>query len=253
MARPALYGQGNRPAMNRGNATLASSTRREGSDRTQVANSFIVTLRLGDGLGMQIFVPPGFCALVCRMPWANPLQKFRLAALALLVGTAVQAPARSSAVRMFKFRGPPVTKLGRCGRVGRPGTGQGQTEDGNDTHRAPHGTRSPLVGVLLNPRNRSASGKYSPVPPNGVLDWAAPVEPACSSKSRRMTSPILSRHCHEHRLSNVMTSRGGSRRCIAPRSGLLWLIASRRRREYFPGIDSRRPIRGNVGQPGVSP
>ena len=53
----AIYVHGNRPAMNRRNPTLASSTLREGSDRTQTANSFIVSLRLGDGLGMQIFVP----------------------------------------------------------------------------------------------------------------------------------------------------------------------------------------------------
>ena len=56
-AMPAIYVQGNRPAMNRRNATLASSSLRETSARTQPANSFIVSLRFGDGLGMQIFVP----------------------------------------------------------------------------------------------------------------------------------------------------------------------------------------------------
>ena len=39
------------------------------------------------------------------MPWANPVQKFSLAKLALLVGETVQAPARSSAVLMFKLTG----------------------------------------------------------------------------------------------------------------------------------------------------
>ena len=39
------------------------------------------------------------------MPWANPVQKFSLAKLALLVGVTVQAPARSSAVLMFKLTG----------------------------------------------------------------------------------------------------------------------------------------------------
>jgi hypothetical protein len=54
---PTIYVQGNRPAMNRRNATLASSSLRETSARTQPANSFIVSLRFGDGLVMQIFEP----------------------------------------------------------------------------------------------------------------------------------------------------------------------------------------------------
>jgi hypothetical protein len=68
--------------MNRRKATLANSSLRETSARTQPANSFIVSLRLGDGLGIQIFVPLGFWRSVCRTPWANPLQKFSLAELA---------------------------------------------------------------------------------------------------------------------------------------------------------------------------
>jgi hypothetical protein len=80
--RRATYVQGNRPAMNRRKAKLANSPPRETSARTQPANSFIVSLRLGDGLGMQIFVPPGFWRSVCSTPWANPLQKFSLAKLA---------------------------------------------------------------------------------------------------------------------------------------------------------------------------
>jgi hypothetical protein len=43
--------------MNRRNATLATSSLREASARTQLANSFMVSLRLGDGLGMQILAP----------------------------------------------------------------------------------------------------------------------------------------------------------------------------------------------------
>ena len=62
------YAQGNRRAMNRRRATLANSSLREGSARTQFANSFIVSLRFGDGLGMQIFVPPGFWRSVCSTP-----------------------------------------------------------------------------------------------------------------------------------------------------------------------------------------
>ena len=54
------YGQGNRSAMNRRKPTLANWTRRAGSGRTQVANSFIVSLRFGAGLGRQILVPSEF-------------------------------------------------------------------------------------------------------------------------------------------------------------------------------------------------
>ena len=46
--------------MNRRKPTLANCTRREGSARTQVANSFIVSLRFGAGLGRQILVPSEF-------------------------------------------------------------------------------------------------------------------------------------------------------------------------------------------------
>jgi hypothetical protein len=80
--RRSTYVQGNRPAMNRRKATLANSSVRETSARTQPANSFIVSLRLGDGLGIQIFVPFEFWRSVCSTPWANPLQKFSLAKLA---------------------------------------------------------------------------------------------------------------------------------------------------------------------------
>ena len=66
--REILYVQGNRPAMNRRKATLAKSALREMSALTQLANSFIVSLRLGDGLGKQILVPFGFCPFVCNMP-----------------------------------------------------------------------------------------------------------------------------------------------------------------------------------------
>ena len=43
--------------MNRRNATLANSSLRVASARTQFANSFMVALRLGEGLGMQTLVP----------------------------------------------------------------------------------------------------------------------------------------------------------------------------------------------------
>jgi len=41
-------------------APQRSPNRRDGSARTQVANSFIVSLRLGAGLGRQILVPSQF-------------------------------------------------------------------------------------------------------------------------------------------------------------------------------------------------
>lgn len=41
---------------------------REASARTQPANSLMVSLRLGDGLGMQIFAPFGFWEFVWIMP-----------------------------------------------------------------------------------------------------------------------------------------------------------------------------------------
>ena len=47
------YAQGNRPAMNRRRATLANSSLREGSARTQFANSFIVSLRWVMGSGCK--------------------------------------------------------------------------------------------------------------------------------------------------------------------------------------------------------
>jgi hypothetical protein len=62
------YGQENRPAMNRRKATLANSSLRVASARTQPANSFMVSLRLGDGLGKQIFVPFGFWEFAWIMP-----------------------------------------------------------------------------------------------------------------------------------------------------------------------------------------
>jgi hypothetical protein len=57
---PGHYPQGNRPAMNRRKAALATSSLRDISARTQLANSFIVSLRFGVGLGMQIFAPLEF-------------------------------------------------------------------------------------------------------------------------------------------------------------------------------------------------
>jgi hypothetical protein len=62
------YGQGNRSAMKRRKATLATSSLRETSARTQPANSLMVSLRLGGGLGMQTFVPLGFWRSVCSTP-----------------------------------------------------------------------------------------------------------------------------------------------------------------------------------------
>ena len=44
---------------------LAKSSLRDASARTQRANSAMVSLRLGEGLGMQIFVP--FWALLIRL------------------------------------------------------------------------------------------------------------------------------------------------------------------------------------------
>src|SRR5215510_8968119 len=82
------------------------------SARTQLANSFMVSLRLGAGLGMQIFVPSVFVEFVWRTPCAKPLQKFSRAKLALLVGVDVQASARSPDVLMLTL-----------GDVGRGGAG----------------------------------------------------------------------------------------------------------------------------------
>ena len=59
-----VYGQGKRPAIKRMKATLATSVLREVSARTQFANSFIVSLRFGEGSGMHTFVPFGFCPFV---------------------------------------------------------------------------------------------------------------------------------------------------------------------------------------------
>ena len=104
----ATHGQGNRSAINRRKPTLANWTRRAGSARTQVANSFIVSLRFGDGLGRQNFVPFGFWAFVWMMPCANPVQKFNSAKLILLDGLTVQESARSLAVLALIEIGPLV-------------------------------------------------------------------------------------------------------------------------------------------------
>src|ERR1700756_3378535 len=86
-------------------ATLATSLCRAASARTQVAYSFIVALRLGDGLGMQTLLPLGFCCSVCSTPCAKPLQKLIRAKFVRLVGLAVQASARSPAVLMLILTG----------------------------------------------------------------------------------------------------------------------------------------------------
>ena len=94
------------------------------------------------------------------MPCANPLQKFSLAKLALLVGVTVQASARSPAVRMFKLRD------GGCcdwaGAAARIGAAQARVKPKTRINRIKHltGPRRPVVGVLGVPRNHGASGKY---------------------------------------------------------------------------------------------
>jgi len=58
--KASIYVQGNRSPINRRNATLATSSLREASACTQTANSFMVSLRLGEGRGKQILVPLEF-------------------------------------------------------------------------------------------------------------------------------------------------------------------------------------------------
>ena len=91
--------------MKRMKPALAPSFLRAASGITQVTNSFIVSLRLGAGVGRQIFDPSGFSRSVCTTPWANPLQKFSRAALLGLTGLAEQATARSPAVLMLILTG----------------------------------------------------------------------------------------------------------------------------------------------------
>ena len=78
--------------MNRMKLALAASSLRAVSAITQVTNCFMVSLRLGAGVGKQIFDPPGFSRSVCTTPWANPLQKLSRATFLGLVGLAEQAP-----------------------------------------------------------------------------------------------------------------------------------------------------------------
>ena len=84
--------------MKRMKPALAPSSLRAVSAITQVTNCFMVSLRLGAGVGKQIFDPPEFSRSVCTTPWANPLQKLSRATLPGLVGLAEQATARSPAV-----------------------------------------------------------------------------------------------------------------------------------------------------------
>jgi hypothetical protein len=91
--------------MKRMKPALALSCLRAASAITQVTNCFIVSLRLGAGVGRQIFDPPGFKRSVWTTPWANPLQKLSRAALPGLTGLAEQATARSPAVLMLILTG----------------------------------------------------------------------------------------------------------------------------------------------------
>ena len=91
--------------MKRMKPSLAPSFLRASSAITQVTNCFIVSLRLGAGVGRQIFDSPEFRRSVCTTPWANPLQKLSRAALPGLAGLAEQATARSPAVLMLILTG----------------------------------------------------------------------------------------------------------------------------------------------------
>jgi hypothetical protein len=91
--------------MKRMKPALAPSFLRAASAITQLTNAFMVSLRLGAGVGRQIFDPPGFSRSVCRTPWANPLQKFSRAELPGLTGLAEQATARSPAVLVLILTG----------------------------------------------------------------------------------------------------------------------------------------------------
>jgi hypothetical protein len=91
--------------MKRTKPALAPSSLRAASAITQLTNCFMVSLRLGAGLGRQIFDPPEFSCSVCTTPWANPLQKLSRAALPGLTGLAEQVTARSPAVLMLILAG----------------------------------------------------------------------------------------------------------------------------------------------------
>src|ERR1700761_5552534 len=91
--------------MKRMKPALAPSSLRAVSVITQLTNCFMVSLRLGAGVGKQIFDPPEFSRSVCTTPWANPLQKLSRATLPGLVGLAEQATARSPAVLMLILTG----------------------------------------------------------------------------------------------------------------------------------------------------
>lgn len=97
--------QGYRSDMKWMKPALAPSFLRSASAITHSTNAFMVSLRLGAGVGRQIFDLPGFSRSVCTTPWANPLQKLSSAALPGLTGLAEQASARSPAVLVLMLTG----------------------------------------------------------------------------------------------------------------------------------------------------